>query len=121
MAADRQLRIRPFAHGDKTACLRIFDSNLPYAMTPEERDGFAIDLDDTNLAYFVVEDEAGDVIACGGFEAGSTTLCWGMVHRKYHRKGVGTFLLLERLRRLFELRGPCEVCVDTSQYGRPFL
>ena len=93
------LHIRLFAHVDKTACLAIFDSNLPYAMTPKERHGFATDLDGACFPYFVVEDEAGDIIACGGFDPESTTLCWGMVDRKYQRRGIGTFLLRERLRR----------------------
>ena len=49
--------------------------------------------------YFVLE-QFGQIAACGGWAldtAGVADLTWGMVRRKFHRRGLGRELLRFRL------------------------
>jgi N-acetylglutamate synthase-like GNAT family acetyltransferase len=117
------MRVRRFVKADRAACLRVFDSNVPEFFTEAEREQYASFLDRLPEPYLVVENEDG-VVACGGYavapDAGFADLCWGMVHREEHRKGIGTLLLQERLRRIAgetEVEG---VRLDTSQHTRAY-
>jgi ubiquinone/menaquinone biosynthesis C-methylase UbiE len=74
--------LRNFAPADLSACLAIFDSNVPEFFVPAERAAFASFLAALPGPYLVVQ-QAGEVVACGGYavEPGTATadLCWGMV------------------------------------------
>ena len=43
-----------------------------------------------------------------------------MVDLQKQRKGIGRFLLLARLRQIFDRRGEVEICMDTTQYAKAF-
>ncbi len=111
---------RPYTSADIESCLRIFDSNLPDAMTIQERDGFISDLHRLNFEYFVIEDTAGMLVACGGFIRESARICWTMVDSTKHKKGIGSLLLQSILRRLHEVLGNVNVTLDTSPYAKEF-
>ena len=114
------LNLRSYTTRDLDACLGIFDSNLPLSLTPGERDAFAKEIGSGQFAYFVVEDETGKVVSCGGHDLKIATLCWGMVDLQQQGKNIGRFLLLARLRQIFDQRGEVEVHLDTSQYAKGF-
>src|SRR5258708_7836318 len=96
-AGEKKWKYRPYRAFDKEACLKIFDSNTPQAFLVNERDIFAKYLDNHAEGYTVVETVDGSVIACGGsvigLDGGAASLCWGMVHKNWHGKGLGRFLL----------------------------
>src|SRR5262249_51253440 len=92
------------------ACLRVLDSNVPeyfLASDREEVARFLDDLDRMGVRYFVVEDEAGRIVACGGVAVDDVTkdarMCWGMVERALHRRSIGRMLLEARLATAKEL------------------
>jgi N-acetylglutamate synthase-like GNAT family acetyltransferase len=104
------MRIRAYEPNDREACLRILDSNVPEYFLASDRDEVATFLDDLErlgVRYFVVEDDAGKIVACGGVGVDDSTkdarLCWGMVERARHRQGIGRMLLVERLRAAMSL------------------
>jgi GrpB-like predicted nucleotidyltransferase (UPF0157 family)/ribosomal protein S18 acetylase RimI-like enzyme len=115
--------VRPYnGRIDREACLAIFDSNTPTFFDTKEREEFAAFLDIQRDRYFVVEEPAG-FVACGGWgsrEPRVALLCWGMVRRDYHRRGIGTLLLAHRLSEIAR-EGFEEIEIVTSQHSKPFF
>lgn len=115
------LIIRDYAPEDCAACIAMFAGNMPQFFAPHELTEFSEFLDERPSDYFVVE-QAGIVIGCGGFytlgEVGG--LCWGMVHRDWHRRGIGWMLLTRRLHALRD-RGVVLVRLDTTQHSHGFF
>jgi GNAT superfamily N-acetyltransferase len=117
---------RPYAPTDLTACLAVFDGNVPDFFAPAEREEFRarlLALPDTAPAYLVLT-HAGAVVACGGVTAGDmpgdARLVWGMVARDWHGCGLGRRLLQERLGLARGLLGLRTVSLSTSQHTRGF-
>lgn len=121
-----KLKHRAYRSLDKGACIRIFESNAPRFILPHERTDFAEFLDGLPHTgyYLVLEDEAGEIAACGGFsirQEGEATLCWGMVDGKYQGLGIGGLLRLLRLQLLCEIPNLKKVKLSTSQKDAPFF
>jgi hypothetical protein len=117
--------LRSYSPADRDACLGIFDSNVPdgYVLA-HERSGYASFLDALPGPYFVLED--GEVVACGGFalhtpDPHAVTMCWGMVTCSRHKRGLGRFLLEERLRRVRSNTSAQFAVVNTSQLACGFF
>lgn len=95
--------VRPYTPVDRTACLTIFDTNVPTFFAPDERDGFASFLDQGGK-YLVLCDTDGAIVGCGGVRVradGQTAILrWGMIRAALHRRGLGRSLTLERLRQV---------------------
>ncbi len=119
-----EFTFRPYTPADEIACLELFDSNTPRFFGPEERPDFANFLKRLPCPFFVVEAE-GMIIACGGYgsdpKTGKIVLAWGMVRGDLHRQGVGTFLLQERIKMIFQENPSAQVIIDTSQHSQSFF
>ena len=93
-------RARPYAAGDREACLAVFDSNVPRFFRTSERREFEDFLGRLPGPYVVLEDPPGTIVGCGGHAVdpadGTADLCWGMVRADLHGRGLGR--LLTRLR-----------------------
>ena len=93
--------LRPFTRQDRTACLDLFDGNVPRYFRPDERAEFEAFVDDLPGPFFVLENPDRGIVACGGvaLEPGGRlgSLCWGIVRADLHRQGIGRIMLLERL------------------------
>ena len=117
---------RPYTSSDLSACLAIFDSNVPTFFAPEEREEFREHLgnvDATTAPYIVlVLDNA--VIACGGLTIDETqrkaSLSWSIVDRNLHGQRLGTLLTQARLTVARSTPGLSEVELSTSQHTRGF-
>ncbi len=116
---------RAYRSSDKEACLRIFDSNSPTYFLANERGIFAQYLDNHAEGYRVVETADHTVIACGGYviglDGGAASLCWGMVDKEWHGKGLGKFLLANRLASLAQIPKMKLIRMDTSQRSVEFF
>ena len=116
---------RPYSASDKEACLRIFDSNTPQTFLPSERETFAKYLEKHAEGYLVIEGEKGMPVACGGhvigLDGGAASLCWGMVHKDWRGKGLGRFLLTNRLSTLAKIPKMKLIRLDTSQQSVEFF
>lgn len=121
-------RLRDYRPDDRAACVALFESNVPDYFATIERADFLATLDgigDGIGGYWVLEQEDGSLVACGGYagEAGDravAVLCWGMVRRDLHRRGLGRILLRERLRRIDADPGFTSVLIETTPFSRDF-
>lgn len=118
------MRVRDYTIADRSACLVVFDSNVPEFFVPPERADFAAFLDALPGPYLVAEDGSGTIVGCGGYAVtpGTTTadLCWGMVARERHGAGLGRLLLEARLERIHRDPTADSVALNTSQHTRGF-
>lgn len=118
------IRFRPFEESDTAACLELFDSNVGLYFAPEEREEFSLFLKLPSCVYWVMERD-GKTVGCGGYyivpETRESGLCWGMVAKSLHGKGLGMRLLLERLNRIVGHTEVNSINLDTSQHTFGFF
>ncbi len=118
------MHLRPYQLADKADCIRIFSGNAPTYFAPHEQAEFDQFLDEPECTYFVVVD-AGQVIGCGGYYIDTiqqiSALCWGMVANEQQHRGVGRYLLLQRLKAIAQNEAVEAVLIDTSQHTAPFF
>lgn len=117
---------RPYITDDFSACLTIFDTNVPDYFAPEERADCYEFLTTINLdtaPYWVFAQEE-NIIACGGLiihaERKQARLAWGMVHNHFHGKGLGTKLTKVRINFAFKTPNIKEIGLETSQHTKAF-
>ncbi len=119
-----KMKWRDYQLEDKNACLEIFHSNVPAYFAPNELSDVTRLLDGRFCPYIVIEDNDGRIIASGGIWPDHTelsaTLCWVMVERNWHGKGVGRFLVLKLLTLLRRVPFITQVKLDTSQHTSAF-
>jgi GNAT superfamily N-acetyltransferase len=127
------MHLRAYTPADREACLHLFASNVPDYFARIERADFEHTLD-AIADYLVLELEGEGIVACGGYaaarpdpasdpdpNAGVAVLCWGMVRRDLHRRGLGERLLSERLRRIDADPAFASVRIETSTFSRDFF
>src|SRR4029453_1848080 len=117
------MNIRSYSQSHRHACLEILESNTPEFFIPTDCDGYATFLDDLPAPYFVLE-QFGQIAACGGWAldtAGVADLTWGMVRRRFHRRGLGRELLRFRLNAIRNDGRATLVRVRTAQLVQGFF
>ena len=110
--------VRGYREEDRNACVEIFESNAG-EFVPPDRALFLKSID-ANPAGFLVADSSAGLIACAGLSLGSdgaAHLWMGLVHRRYHRRGFGTLMLLTRLAMLQD--DVTTVSLETSEKSEP--
>ncbi|HDS1579222.1 TPA: GNAT family N-acetyltransferase [Stenotrophomonas maltophilia] len=118
------MSIRLFQPTDTSACLSIFDGNVPDYFAREERTDFERFLREHAAACtFQVIEHDGRIVACGGLWRrgdGSAAFCWGMVERALHRQGFGRELALARLQQADHEPSITRITLNTSQHTQGF-
>lgn len=128
------LIFRPYQASDKDACLAIFDSNTPPYFDAEERAPFAYWLErkgaellayeNADLDYYEVALLAGKIVGCAGYykvkDQSIARMAWGMVHRDFHNKGVGSAHLKHRIQLMQNLFPGYTIDLGTSQLTYAF-
>ena len=115
--------VRPYAIGDKNACLALFDSNVPDFFDPTERDLFVDFLDQPKGHYFCIE-KASRIVGCGGFareDRGQARFTWGMVDQALHGDGLGRLLTEHRLQEIVRSGDYSEADLSTTPRIAPFF
>lgn len=119
-----RLEWRRFDERDFAAAMSIFDSNVPEYFTAPERQSFADFLLRLPGPYYVVEAMSEGVVACGGYAVveppGRGDLCWGMVRRDLHGRGIGTYLTTRRMEELRADMRVSHVVLNTSHLTQDF-
>jgi GNAT superfamily N-acetyltransferase len=105
----------------RSRCLSIFDSNVPDYFDETERPEFAAFLAAPDGPYLVLQVD-DQIVACGGVAQAEDRahLCWGMVHKDWHGKGLGRALLEERVKLAASLPGVAAIVCATSQHTEAF-
>jgi N-acetylglutamate synthase-like GNAT family acetyltransferase len=107
--------MRTYAAADKEGCLAVFDTNLPTAFHPSEREEFARFLDAPAGPYYVLDHE-GAIVGCGGYameQPDLASLCWILVRQDLHGNGLGKLLVFTVLRKLGIEADPAMVRLHT--------
>jgi ribosomal protein S18 acetylase RimI-like enzyme len=120
--AHEELLLRPYTAADLEACCALFASNVPDFFLPGEVDDYRAYLAAHGGGYLVLLEE-GHLAAAGGYAVsaeGEATLCFGLVERGRHRRGLGSVLLRERLR-LASDPAVQRVQLNTSQHNPEFF
>ena len=115
--------IREYRDSDKPALAEIFNSNVPRYFAPEEQDDLHACIAEPEVIYYVIENDH-KVVGSGGIAANeddTVSICWGMIHSDFHKKGFGKQLLEFRLKKLKELYPGKDVIVNTSQATELFF
>lgn len=104
--------------------MEVFDTNVPDFFLAEERQEYASFLEALPGPYFVLVDDSLGVIGCGGYalkpSTGTADLCWGMVRKELHGRGVGRMLTRLRLNGLAKEPEVREIALNTSQHTEAF-
>jgi ribosomal-protein-alanine N-acetyltransferase len=123
--------IRIYTTADKEGCLAAFKSNVPLYFTQAEiaefdhfLDTFMLKPEGQRTRFFVLVAN-NIIVGCGGFgdkdNTGNITLAWGLVHKDYHKTGLGELLLTHRLEQIKLLYPSKPVGVDTTQFSAGFF
>lgn len=141
---DAAVKLRAYTPADLDACVEVLRSSVPAYTLPQEVEDYAAwlardaapggpgDLAGEPCEYLVGElgpEDApaaavGRIVCAGGVHYARTApvaiLCWGIVHADFHRRGLGSVLLRERLARV-RARGCPEVVMDTTDAAVGFF
>jgi hypothetical protein len=122
--APASLNTRQYETADLDACLAVFDSNVPTAFLPHEREDFEGYLLASADPYYVVA--CGDeIVACGGTaveDNGATgVLCWGIVRKDRHRQGIGEYFVRWRIARLALVPSIAAIRIETIEQNLGFF
>lgn len=117
------LKFRQYTVDDRSACLRVFRSNIPKFFREFEQTRFESFIDEARYPYFVIE-RSEKIIGCGGYGvkegSGTAALCWGMVASQYHGQHIGEYLLAGRLNEILRHPEISGVHLSTSQHTDGF-
>ena len=128
------MTIRPYTAVNKDSCITAFKSNVPLFFTEDETPDFERFLDclqineagsgSNRTKYYVVE-HGNRVVGCGGFgdkdNTSVLTLAWGLIHKDFHKRGLGKALLLYRLEQIKNHFPDAPVYIDTTQHSFGFF
>lgn len=117
--------LRFYQSADMQACLDIFDRNTPRFFSPAERQDFERFLLDYAVAWnFLVIEDNGSVVACGGHQVDkdtkSASFCWGMVANHLQGTGLGKMLTIARLNTASAMSDVATIRLETSQHTQGF-
>jgi N-acetylglutamate synthase-like GNAT family acetyltransferase len=124
-----EIIIRAYIKTDRNSCLDAFKTNVPKYFTEKEIEDFdffltRIEKGDEQMHYYVVVYEQ-KIIGCGGFgekdDHKVISLAWGLIHKDYHKKGLGKKLLLYRMEQIKKLSPEYSIIIDTTQYAYTFF
>ena len=117
-------RARIFEQRDHIGCLLAFSSNVPSFFLQHERKDFEQFVERLPGPYFVVID-GDEIVGCGGYAEGrvdgQADICWTMVHRDHHGRGIGDYLIRVCLDGIAAHTNCETVRLETSQHTRAFF
>jgi len=117
------LNIRPYTAADKPAVMELLALNIPEYFASAEAEDLSSYLDKAAELYFVVELNSR-IVGAGGinFENGQRIgkISWDIIHPGFQGAGIGSRLLLYRLRLLQSMKSIRTISVRTSQLAYRF-
>ena len=118
------MRIKPYKQKYFDNCVDIIESNTPKYILHIEHLAFKNYLLKKNKTYFVLFN-GFNLVACGGYGINDSQtkadLSWGLVHRKHHSQGIGSYLLRFRIENIKKKYPSVNIHLDTSQHTYKFF
>ena len=118
------MRIKPYKQKYFDNCVDIIEGNTPKYILPIEHLAFKNYLLKKNKTYFVLFN-GSNLVACGGYGINDSQtkagLSWGLVHRKHHSQGIGSYLLGYRIGSIKKKYPSVNIYLDTSQHTYKFF
>ena len=118
------MRIKTYKQKYFDNCVDIIESNTPKYILPIEHLAFKNYLLKKNKTYFVLF-SGFTLVACGGYGINDSQtkagLSWGLVHRKHHCQGIGSYLLRFRIDNIKKKYPSVNIHLDTSQHTYKFF
>lgn len=114
----------PYEDSHYSICMDIIQSNTPKFIDHTEHEDFKKYLSRKDKNYFVIY-KNDELIACGGYELNPSKtkagLSWGLVHRNFHKQGIGRELIQFRINHIQSHFPKVEIQLDTSQHTYQFF
>lgn len=120
------IKSRFYTQDDKDAVIKTFYSNVGKYFAEFEISDFEeflhLKAKESHYLVFYSEKNPEKILACGGcgYLEDKVFLRWGMVNQNVHQQGIGTELLLQRLKVAKAHFGDVDVYIDTSQHVQGF-
>ena len=118
------MRIKPYKQKYFDNCVDIIESNTPKYILPIEHLAFKNYLLKKNKTYFVLFN-GFNLVACGGYGINDSQtkagLSWGLVDKKHHSQGIGSYLLRFRIENIKKKYPSVNIHLDTSQHTYKFF
>ncbi|MGB0523161.1 MAG: GNAT family N-acetyltransferase [Flammeovirgaceae bacterium] len=115
--------IRPYIDTDKAALVTLLRLNIPKYFDPSEEADFIAYLDYEREDYFVIEEEH-QILGSGGInyfvDERLARIAWDVIHPNAQGRGLGSQLLLHRIKHIQRNSGFEQIIVRTSQLAYPF-
>lgn len=114
---DMHTTLRPYEAGDYQQVLQLFLLNTPQYFAPQEQADLESFLNKEREEYYVITDDEGIIVACGGNNIKDNTgwLSWYIVHPECQGKGLGKMMVSYNLRSLKKKVHLTGIKVRTSQ------
>ena len=100
--------------------LNLFRSNTPKFFDPSEENLFKNYLMKDTINYYLFFNQSDILVSAGGYEyekkSNIITLTWGMVDKKFHNQGYGTYITEYRLKKIITEFPNTNVALNTSQH-----
>lgn len=126
-----EIWFKPYESKYKEGCMNAFKSNVPDYFVQEEIAEFEnfldklVKQDDLLSTYYFVLGTDDRIVGCGGFgdkeDTHSITLAWGLIHRDFHKIGLGKLLLEYRIRQFRQIYPDASLFLDTTQFTYTFF
>jgi GNAT superfamily N-acetyltransferase len=118
-------KIRAYQPSDHSRCAEIFLANEDRGFVPPEYLAeFEEFLEDERILKLVLE-VSDAIVGIGGIQYWMTWnrafLSFGLIHPDFHRRGLGSILLLSRLVLLELTDQPLAVLLQATDHSRPFF
>lgn len=114
---------RPYTSADRTACLRLFDSNCPRYFAPNEREGYEAFMTAADGEYEVCLLDGQVVGAYGVLAVESTGLAlrWIVIAPEFQGHGLGS-AIMQRVFEAVRATGPAaRLHIGASHLSAPFF
>ena len=117
------MELRDFSEADKSECLDVAKSNIPYYFSEDdfiEFEKWFNNQDCKNLYVLIIENK---VIGIGGFyyQNNQARLIYGLIHKNYHKQNYGSLLIEHRIKKIKEINSSIDISLETTEKTYKFF
>jgi len=117
------IKLRAFSETDRSKCIDIAKSNIPYYFSKEDFIEFNSWIDNHNCKNLYVLMIENKVIGIGGFyfQNNQARLIYGLIHNNYHKQKYGSLLIEHRIKKIKEINSSIEISLEITEKTYKFF